>query len=151
MTATIEISAAERNEIWDLGEMELGGSLETIRRATERVDHDATVEARLLLDALDVLGLERVSEKGCSVPLTLRFIFVVDAAEKYALEVLEDRSKTLAKAIKGMSSEEFADRFLPPEEGDTEASFLIGLRHIKAVRERMERAEPGLRRGGRCP
>ncbi len=151
MATTIDITAEERNQLRDLGEFALSGAFESIARPRDgKVDYDATVEARQWLGALDVLGLERESDQGCSIPLTLPFIYVVDAAEKQAMEVMEGKSKTLVKAIEQMTSEELAERFLPPADGDTEGGYLIALRHIKAVRERMESAEPGLTRGGSC-
>jgi hypothetical protein len=152
MATTTDITAEERNELWDLGEFALSGAFESIAAAKDgKVDYDATVEARQWLGALEVLGLQRASNQGCSIPLTLPLIYFVDAAEKQATEVIEDKSKTLAKAINQMTSDELADRFLPPVEGDTEGGYLIALRHIKAVRERMEAAEPGLRRGAPAP
>jgi hypothetical protein len=150
MATTVEITAEERNELWDLGEMAYSGAFEQISRAGSNggIDRDVVVEAGQWIGALGILGVSRESDEGCAIALSLPFIYVIDAAKKQALEVLRDGSATLARTLERITAQEIADQFMPPAEGDTKGSYLVALRHIKAVRERMEAAEPGLRRGG---
>jgi len=142
--AEITITAEERNEIWDLAEFALGGASEGLVDPGG-VDFEQAVELRLWFTALDELGYERTMEKGCEVSPSLTLFHVLDAAEKQALEVLQDSSLTLAEVLKKSTADEIAARFLPPADGDTEGKYLIAVHHIKAVRERMEEASAELR------
>ncbi len=143
---TIDITAEERSVIWDMAEMAYSGALESVAHEAARgeVDHATAVDVRLWLDALDVLGRKRDSGEGCSVPPNFPFAYVIESAERQALAVVEDGSKTLALNLRANSAERIAKWFLPPAEGDSEAQYIVAYHAIKAVRERMEAAEPGL-------
>jgi hypothetical protein len=150
MARTIDITAEERNEIWSMAEMSYGGALEVlVREASDgRIEHGTLAEVEQWLSGLDVLGLERDADVGCAIPLNLGFAYFVEAAERQALEVLTDSSATFATTLKQASASVIAEHFLPPAEGDTEGGYLVAYHRIKAVRERMEAAEPGLRCSG---
>jgi hypothetical protein len=143
---TIEITAEERSEIWSMAEMAYSGDAEVLpgQACRGQIKHDTLVRLRQWLGALDVLGLERDSDEGCSVPLDLPFVFVLDAAEVQALEVIKDASATLAATLHQMTAAGIAEMFLPPAKEDTEGTYLVAFQKIKAVRERVEAAEPKL-------
>lgn len=143
--ATITITAEERNELWDLAEFAFNGAAEGLV-SEGGVDRKQTTELKIWFAGLDVIGYERKVDEGCSVPLNLPFIYLIDGAEKQALEILADNAKTMAEKFKDMTAAAIAELFLPPAEGDAEGGYIVGYCRVKAIRERMEAAEPGLRK-----
>jgi hypothetical protein len=144
---SIEITTEERNELWNLADFALNGAAEGLSCGGD-VNRDKATELKQWFHGLDAMGYERQSEQGCSIPLSLPFMYVVDAAEKQAWEILDDNAKTMAEKFKGMTAPAIEELFLPPAEGDREGGYIVGYVRVKAIRERMEAAEPGLRRGG---
>jgi len=133
MVGAVRLTAAERNELWDVADLAYAGDVEAFPNNPSEAGA-ARVEDWLWL--LRSLGFDRTADVGEEVLVDDRFMRVLGAVKAQATEVLADQSVTLAERIWSADP----STFLPPVEGDSEGEWIVAAFTIRSILERAEEA-----------